>query len=94
MVVTPPGHHGDMDAQLRLIAPRDLAPSENAHAVRPSARRADQPSRRPLPKSWRLTTTTREIGRKGVAQAREALQQARRTGPADAREGADRSRAA
>ncbi len=83
-----------MDAQLRLIAPRDLASSETDRPVRPSTRRGDQPSPRPLPASWRLTTTTREIGRKGVAQAREALQQARRTGPSDAREGADRSRAA
>jgi hypothetical protein len=68
-----------MDAQLRLLAPRDTdEPAEVGHR----------------PESWRLTTTTREIGRKGVAQARAALQQARRTGLADGQPSADTSRAA
>ncbi|MEJ5254515.1 MAG: hypothetical protein WHS89_04125 [Acidimicrobiales bacterium] len=57
-----------MDAQLRLLATADA--------------RAATPTRPGRARPWQLSSTTREIGRRGIAQAREALAAARRANPA------------
>lgn len=54
-----------MDAQLRLLATADA--------------KAEAPTRPARAHPWQLSSTTREIGRRGIAQAREALAAARRT---------------
>jgi hypothetical protein len=55
-----------MDAQLRLLATTDAEVGPDDQASNVGTR------------SWRLSSRTREVGRQGVAQAREALQAARR----------------
>lgn len=44
------------------------------------ARSADSPE---APAAWRIDATTKAVGRSGIAQAREALRQARHRPPAD-----------
>ncbi|WP_208028435.1 hypothetical protein [Rhabdothermincola sediminis] len=53
-----------MDAQLRLLA------TASARDGTPFPRGGAHP--------WRLSPTTREIGRRGITQARQALEAARR----------------
>jgi hypothetical protein len=48
----------------------------------------------PSEPDWHLDDTTREIGRRGVAEAREALQRARKTAADQRREDATRRSAA
>jgi hypothetical protein len=64
-----------MDAQLRLLTPAEPAQSS---ADEPTGGAVGGASAFSSPASWRLSNSAREIGRKGVAQARAALLEARR----------------
>jgi hypothetical protein len=69
-----------MDAQLRLLTP---AEADQSSVDQPAGGGAGGTSTFSPPPSWRLTNSAREIGRKGVAQARAALLEARRTDRSD-----------
>jgi hypothetical protein len=61
-----------MEAQLRLLtAPEPAAAAADG--------RPDEaaPALEPGPVAWRLSTSTRELGRQGIEHARAALHQAR-----------------
>lgn len=58
----------DMEGQLRLVE-AEQAPAGRARAV-PKARPAVGP------RAWEIDDHTREVGRRGVASARQALRQA------------------
>ena len=65
--VTPPLHTEIMDAQLHLIPASEL-PAERVATPEGERRRSD----------WRLDPTTKEVGLRGVQQARAALRSAMR----------------
>ena len=62
MSVTPPSHYVHMTDQLVLI---DIVADERANAGADSA------------SNWQLDSATCEMGRRGVARARQALREAR-----------------
>jgi hypothetical protein len=61
-----------MEAQLRLLSAPE--PIEQAPHDRPAD---DEPALEAGPVAWRLSSSTRELGRRGVEHARAALQSAR-----------------
>lgn len=69
-----------MDAQLRLLNATTPLTTESAGAAGASDRsdREGLGWDGPVPEAWRLDDTTRAVGRLGVAQARAALQAAKR----------------
>jgi hypothetical protein len=61
-----------MEAQLRLLSASE--PTEQATHHRPAD---DAPALEAGPVAWRLSSSTRELGRRGIEDARAALQSAR-----------------
>jgi hypothetical protein len=61
-----------MEAQLRLLS----APEPTEQATRHQSI-DDAPALEPGPVAWRLSSSTRELGRRGIEDARAALQSAR-----------------
>jgi hypothetical protein len=61
-----------MEAQLRLLSAPE--PIEQAPHDQPAD---DEPALEAGPVAWRLSSSTRELGRRGVEHARAALQSAR-----------------
>ena len=61
-----------MEAQLRLLSAPE--PSEQAAPHQPID---EAPALEPGPVAWRLSSSTRDLGRRGIEHARAALQSAR-----------------
>jgi hypothetical protein len=60
-----------MEAQLRLLTAPEPLPSAGKTQPDDAA-----PALEPGPVAWRLSTSTRELGRQGIEQARAKLHQA------------------
>jgi hypothetical protein len=81
MSVVPPGDDHDVSTQLRLVEPPERRKKATRATKRAAPRRgrvvgASRGRRVRWDTDWRLDAATRQVGREGVAAAREALARA------------------